>query len=80
MIGDFILRQIIRFVTWMLEQFPAYTGLPSGFSIAVAYFSGKLRSLECVFPLDTLWAIIQINIVLAIVYLAFRFFRFVFKW
>jgi len=80
MIGDFILTNIIRLVTWILEQFPAYTGLPTGVTNAVTYLSGKFQGLSCVLPVNDMYDVAVLTFWIGIAYLTFKFLRFVFKW
>jgi len=77
---DFFFYLLNSTISWLISLFPAYEGLPAGFSTAVATFSGNVRSFECVFPLDTLWDILVLNFWIALALLVFRFFRWVFKW
>lgn len=77
---DTILHWIYELVTWILGLLPAYTGMPSGVTNAVAWFSGKVKGISCFMPVDTMWTILQFAIEVSLVLLVFRFFTWLFKW
>jgi len=80
MITDALLRLLYTIFSWILSLFPAYSGFPSEAVSAVSYWAGKVHTLDCLLPIDTVKTILKLYMAAALVYALFRFGQWLLHW
>lgn len=72
MIVDFIVNVAISFFNFIIGLLPNFTGLPSGISSAFSFFQTYWDKASLMFPMDTLFQILSLMIVIEIGVFAWR--------